>query len=68
MLSELLRTDSADDEARCRPSRADNETYQLDGLGVTPLQIIDDQQTRTVGDDDSSAHSIEQSLALSQVA
>src|SRR5262249_30747517 len=68
MLRELLRADSTDEEDRCRPSGTDNETNQLDGLGITPLQIVDDQQTWTVGDDDRSAHNIEQPLALSQVA
>src|SRR4030095_6227405 len=68
MLWELLRADSTDEEDRCGPCGTDNETDQLDGLGITPLQIVDDQQTRTVGDDDGSAHSIEQPLALSPVA
>ena len=45
----------------------DDETDQFDGLGVTPLQIVDDQQTRAVADD-GPAHCIEQPMALSQVA
>ena len=68
MLGELLRAGGTDEEDRCRPCGTDNETDQLDGLGITPLQIVDDQQTRTGGDDDGSAHGIEQPLALSQVA
>ena len=68
MLWDLLRADSTDDEDRCRLSGTDNETDQLNGLGVTPLQIVDDQQTRAVGDHDGSGYSIEQPMALSQVA
>ena len=68
MLGDLLRADGTDDEDRCRLSGTDDEADQLDGLGVTPLQIVDDQQTRAVADDDGSAHSIEQPMALSQVA
>ncbi len=68
MFRDLLRADGTDDEDRCRLSGTDNETDQLDGLGVTPLQIVDDQQARAVADGDGSVHSIEQPMALSQVA
>src|SRR5262249_26234205 len=68
MLWDLLRADSTDDEDRCPLSGTDNETDQLNGLGVTPLQVVDDQQERAVGDDDGSAYSIEQPMALSDVA
>src|SRR5262245_66659505 len=68
MLWDLLPPDSADDEHRCRRSGTDNETDQLNGLCVTPLQIIDDQQTRAVASHDGSAYSIEQPMALSHVA
>ena len=68
MLWDLLPADSTDDEDRCRMSGTDNETDQLNGLGVTPLQIVDDQQTRAVASDDGSAYSIEQPMALSHVA
>ena len=59
MLWELLRADGPDEEDRCRPPGTDNETDQADRLGVTPLQVVDDQQTRTVGGADGSAHRIE---------
>jgi hypothetical protein len=68
MLWDLLRADSTDDEDRCRLSGTDDETDELDGLGVTPLQIVDDQQAWAVAGDHGSAHSIEQPMALSQVA
>ncbi|MGH9895949.1 MAG: hypothetical protein ACREA0_28975, partial [bacterium] len=68
MLWDLLPPDSTDDEDRCRMSGTDNETDQLNGLGVTPLQIVDDQQTRAVASHDGSAYSIEQPMALSHVA
>ena len=68
MLWDLLPPDSTDDEDRCRMSGTDNETDQLNGLGVTPLQIVDDQQARAVADDDGSAHSIEQPMALRHLA
>ena len=48
MLWDLLAADSTHDEDRCRLSGTDDETDQFDGLGVTPLQIVDDQQTRAV--------------------
>ena len=48
MLWDLLPSDSTDNEDRCHMSGTDNETDQLNGLGVTPLQIVDDQQTRAV--------------------
>ena len=67
-MGDLLPADSTDDEDWCRLSGTDNETDQLNGLGVTPLQIVDDQQARAVAGDDGSAHSIEQSMALSRVA
>src|SRR5688500_19982695 len=41
---------------------------QLNGLGVTPLQIVDDQQTWAVASHDGSAYSVEQPMALSHVA
>jgi hypothetical protein len=53
MVGQLLRADGTDAEDRCCPCGTDNETDQLDGLGITPLQIADDQQTRTVGDNDA---------------
>src|SRR5262245_39408834 len=68
MLWDLLPPDSTDDKDRCRMSGTDNETDQLNGLGVTPLQIVDDQQTRAVASHDGSAYSIEQPMALSHVA
>ena len=64
----MTTADSTDDEDRCRPSATDNETDQLNGLGVTPLQIVDDQQAQAFADDDGSSHSIEQAMTLSQVA
>jgi hypothetical protein len=68
MLWDLLPPGSTDDEDRCRMSGTDNETDQLNGLGVTPLQIVDDEQTRAVASHDGSAYSIEQPMALSHVA
>lgn len=68
MLWDLLPADSTDDEDWCRLSGTDNETDQLNGLGVTPLQIVNDQQARAVAGDDGSVHSIEQPMALSRVA
>src|SRR5262245_38461105 len=68
MLRALLRADSTDDEHRCRWAGMDNETDQLNGLGITPLQIVDDQQARAVAGEDGSAHSIEQPITLSRVA
>src|SRR5262245_39405726 len=65
---DLLPARRTDDEDRRRPSRMDNETDQLNGLGVTPLQIVDDQQARAVAGEDGSAHSIEQPITLSRVA
>ena len=67
MLWDLLGADGTDDEDRCRLSGTDDEADHFDGLGVTPLQIVDDQQTRAVADD-GPAHCIEQPMALSQVA
>ena len=67
MLWDLLPSDSTDNEDRCHMSGTDNETDQINGLGVTPLQIVDDQQTRTVASHDRSAYSIEQPMALSHV-
>src|SRR5262249_50727460 len=67
-LRDLLPPDSTDDEDRCRMSATDNETDQINGLGVTPLQIVDDQQTRAVASHDGSAYSIKQPMALSHVA
>jgi len=49
-------------------SGTDNETDQIHGLDVTPLQIVDDQQTRAMPSYDRSAYSIEQPMALSHVA
>jgi hypothetical protein len=49
-------------------SGTDNETDQINGLGVTPLQIVDDQQTRAIASHDGSAYSIEQPMALSHIA
>jgi hypothetical protein len=63
----LLPSDSTDDEDRCRMSGTGNETDQLNGLGVAPLQIVDDQQTRAVASHDGAAYSIEQPMALSHV-
>ena len=68
MLWDLLQADGADDQDRRRLTGTDNEADQLDGLGVTPLQIVDDQQARAVADSDGSVHSIEQPMALCQVA
>jgi hypothetical protein len=68
MPGDLLPPDSADDEDRRRISGTDNETDQFDGLGVTPLEIVDDQQTRAATSQDGSAYSIEQPMALSHVA
>ena len=68
MLWNLLGACGPDDENRYRLGGPDDETDQLDGLGVTPLQIIDDEQTRAVADDDCTAHSVEQPMALSRVA
>src|SRR5262245_24750158 len=65
---DLLPARRTDDEDRRRPSGTDNETDQLNGLGVTPLQIVDDQQARAVAGEDGSAHSIEQPITLSRVA
>src|SRR5262245_25523972 len=65
---DLLPTRRTDDEDWRRPSGMDNETDQLNGLGVTPLQIVDDQQARAVADEDGSAHSIEQPITLSRIA
>ena len=67
MLRDLLRADGTHDEDRCRRSGTDDEADHFDGLGVAPLQIVDDQQTRAVADD-GPAHCIEQPMALSQVA
>src|SRR5215510_4428577 len=68
LLWDLLPARRTDDEDWRRPSGTDNETDQLNGLGVTPLQIVDDQQARAVADKDGSAHSIEQPITLSRVA
>jgi hypothetical protein len=68
MLWDLFPADGTDDEDRCRLSGPDNETDQLDRLGVTPLQIVDDQQARAAAADNGSVHSIEQSMALSRLA
>jgi hypothetical protein len=68
MLRDLLPPDSTDDEDRCPRSGTDNETDQLNALGVTPLQIVDDQQTRRVASHDGSAYGIEQPMALGPVA
>jgi hypothetical protein len=68
MLWDLLQADGADDQDRRRLTATDNEADHLDGLGVTPLQIVDDQQARAVADSDGSVHSIEQPMALCQVA
>jgi hypothetical protein len=59
MLWDLLPPDSTHDEDRRRVSGTDNETDQLNGLGVTPLEIVDDQQTRAVASHDGSAYSVE---------
>src|SRR5262245_47850526 len=68
MLWDLLPPDSTDDEDRCHMSGTDNETDQINGLGVTPLQIVDDQQTRAAASHNGSAYSIKQPMALSHVA
>src|SRR5215813_12501391 len=68
LLWDLLPARRTDDEDWRRPSGTDNETDQLNGLGVTPLQIVDDQQARAVADEDGSAHRIEQSITLSHIA
>ena len=67
MLWDLLGADGTHDENRCRLPGTDDEADHVDGLGVTPLQIVDDQQTWAVADD-GPAHGIEQPMALSQVA
>src|SRR5262245_47053148 len=68
LLWDLLPTDSTDDEHRGRVSGTHNETDLLNALGLTPLQIVDDQQSRAVADEDGSAHSIEQPITLSRIA
>src|SRR5262245_51302470 len=68
MLWDLLPARCTDDERGRSLSGTDNETDQLNGLGVTPLQIVDDQQARAVGGEDGSAHSVEQPITLSRVA
>src|SRR5690349_11754389 len=68
MLRDLLPPDSTDDEDRCRICRTDDETDQLNSLGITPLQIVDDQQKRATTSHDGSAYTIEQSMALSHIA
>src|SRR5262245_3019919 len=65
---DLLPADSTDNEDRCRLSGTDHETDQLNGLGITPLRIVNGQQTRAVASHDGSAHSSEQPMALSHVA
>ena len=55
-----MRTGAVGPERTTKP-------INFDGLGVAPLQIVDDQQTRAVADD-GPAHGIEQPMALSQVA
>jgi hypothetical protein len=49
-------------------SGTDDETDQLNSLDITPLQIVDDQQTRAIASHDGSAYSIEQPMALSHIA
>jgi len=68
MLRDLLPPDSTHDEDGCRMSGTNDETDQLNGLGITPLQIVDDQQTRATTSDDGSTDSIEQPVALSHIA
>ncbi len=58
MLWDLLGADGTHDEDGCRRSGADDEADHIDGLGVAPLQIVDDQQTRAVADD-GPTHCIE---------
>ena len=68
MPRDLIPPDSTDDEDRCHMSRTDDETDQVNRLGITPLQIVDDQQTRATTGHDGSAYSIEQPMALSHIA
>ncbi len=58
MLWDLLQADGTHDEDGCRRSGTDDEADHFDGLGVAPLQIVDDQQMRAVADD-GPAHCIE---------
>src|SRR5262245_55648011 len=66
MLWDLLRADGTHDEDRCRRSGTDDEADHLHGLGVAPLEIVDDQQTRAIANE-GPTHCIEQPMALTQV-
>src|SRR5262249_14793969 len=67
MLGDLLRADGSHDEDGRRWPRTDHEADHFYGLGVAPLRIVDDQETGAIADE-GPAHSIEQPMALSQVA
>jgi len=45
----------------------DDEADHVDGLGVTPLQVVDDQKARPVVNSQRPTHRIEQPIALCRV-
>lgn len=68
LLRNLLRAHGTDDQDECRLPAPHDEADQLDGLAITPLQIVDDEQARSIADDKSPAHGIAQPMALGRVA
>ena len=64
VLAHLFRANRSDDEDGSPAPRSDDEADRLDGLGVTPLKVVDDDQVRTALGGDRSTHRIEDPMAL----